>query len=88
MTSDQERLLNPSSIDTVAGFILSQAKGTAARKRLVRWHLNMIDCMKNLFCGVMNNKKRFQQVKDYHDLASSIAAVEEEKALMRQERDD
>eukprot|EP00957_Ditylum_brightwellii_P074878 5691246-Ditylum_brightwellii.AAC.1 len=61
MTSDQEHLLNPSSIDTVAGFILSRAKGTAARKRLVRWHLNMIDCMENSFCGVINNKKRLEQ---------------------------
>eukprot|EP00957_Ditylum_brightwellii_P156155 11885733-Ditylum_brightwellii.AAC.1 len=61
MTSDQERLLNPSSIDTLADFILSQIKGTAAKKRLVRRCLNMIVCMENLFYGVMNNKKRLEQ---------------------------
>jgi len=77
---DQLKLFNPRPIDCIGGFIMLQVKGKLAKKRIVWHHLNMIDCMVNSFCGILNNNKRLEQVKDYHELSAAVSEIIEEKA--------
>ena len=67
---------------------MSQAKGESAKKRLVRRRLNMIDCMVNSFCGLLNSKERLEQVKDYHELSAAVSEIIQEKADVKQRREE
>eukprot|EP00957_Ditylum_brightwellii_P136903 10440995-Ditylum_brightwellii.AAC.1 len=50
---------------------MPQAKGESAKKRIVWWRLNMIECMVNSYCGILNNKESLEHVKDYHELGTA-----------------
>ena len=55
VSTDQQAILNPTVLDTITGFIIKDAKGERAKKKLVQRRLNLIDGTINSHCCLLNS---------------------------------
>lgn len=83
----QRRLLNPTVLDTMVGFIMQDAKGEGANARLPQRRLNLIDGEIAAECSVLNSTERLKLIKQANELAAVLADIEvdrnEEKAARK-----
>ena len=63
VTAAQQRLLNPSVLDTITGFIIKDSQGEGTKKILPQRHLNMIDGLVSSHCCVLNSVERLDLIK-------------------------
>ena len=69
--TDQKCLLNPTTLDTVAGFLLKDSQGKGAKKRLPQRRLNFVDGQVSSHCSVLNSDARMKLIQ----LSNQVAAV-------------
>ena len=92
--NDQRDMLNPTSRDVQLGAILDQCSGSRAHKKIAKRRIEFINGNTNSYARVLNGPDQFEQIKDYNDLASSIAALNKErdddkkKAAEKKKQDD
>ena len=94
VTSDQQRLLNPTVLDTVAGFILKDSQGQGAKKRLPQRRLNLIDGHVSAHCSVLNSEERMNLIRLSNEVAAVLGDIhtdrtqEKEKNRVRKEQEE
>ena len=85
-TEEQERLLNPSVLDTIAGFIMEDTKGEGAKRRLPARRLNMIDGCISSWCSILNSTDRLELIKQANELSAVLGEIETDKAQDKDRR--
>ena len=75
VTKDQQRLLNPSVLETITGFIIKDSIGDGAKKRIQN-RLNFIDATVALHCTVFNSEEQMQLIKEANAVAAVMANIE------------
>ena len=94
VTSDQQRLLNPTVLDTFAGFILKDFQGQGAKKRLPQRNLNLIDGHVSAHCSVLNSEERMNHIRISNEVAAVLGDIhtdrtqEKEKNSVRKEQEE
>ena len=85
-TKDQCRLLNPTPLDCITGYIMSDAIGNRALKRLPERRLNFIDGSVSSYCSILDSPEGLEQIRQANksasvlwDLEYDIRAKEENK---------
>merc|ERR1740124_368577 len=84
-TCDQQKLLNPSVLDTVIGFVMNDSQGEGIKKRLPQRRFNFIDGMVSSHCGVLNSDKRLNLICQANEVSGVMVDLEAERL---QKRDD
>ena len=59
-TKDQCRLLNPTPLDCIAGYIVDDSVGERALKRLPHIRLNFIDGSISSYCYILNSPEQLE----------------------------
>ena len=67
------RILNPSPLDTIIGYIMKDAKGEGAWRKLRQKRLNIIDGSINSYCVHLKPPARMDSVWQANDLASVLS---------------
>ena len=62
-TKYQCRILNPKTLDYIAGYILEDTVGERDLKRLPQRRLNFIDGSISSYCSILNSPKRLEQIR-------------------------
>ena len=86
VSSDQERLLNPTALDTIQGYILQASSGKEARKRLPQRRLNLIDGCINSYSSVLNSDGRMKLIKEANELAAVLADIDNDRQAEKEAR--
>ena len=86
VSSDQVRLLNPTTLDTITGYIMEDTKGEGARKCLPARRLNMIHTCISSWCSVLNSKDRLVLIKQANELAKVLGEIEKDREDEKQKR--
>ena len=76
VTKDQQRLLNPTVLDTVTGFIIKDSQGEGAKKRLPQRRLNMVDGSVSSHCCILNSTERLELVRRSNEVAAIMGEIE------------
>ena len=71
-TKDQCRLLNPAPLEYIAVYIMEDAVGERALKRLPQRRLNFIDGCISSYCSILNSPERLEQIRQVNKLASVL----------------
>ena len=85
VTDNQKSLLNPTALEMIAGFIMKDAQGEGAKKRLPARRLNFIDGQISAHCGVLNSPEKIQMIKITNEVASVLAKIHNDKAYEREQ---
>ena len=75
-TKDQCRLLNPTPLYCIVGYIMEDAVGKRALKRLPQIRLNFIDGCISSYCSILNSPKQLEQIRQENRLASILCYLE------------
>ena len=78
-TKDQFRLLKHVPLDCISGYILDDAVGERALKRLPHRRLNFIDGFISSYCSIINFPKRLEQIRHANKLASVLCDLESDR---------
>ena len=62
-TKDQFRLLNPTPLDCITGYIMEDAVGERALKRLPQRRLNFIDVSISSYCSILNSPEQLEHIR-------------------------
>ena len=84
-TKDQCRLLNPTPLDCITGYILEDAVGEKALKRLPQRRLNFIDRSISSYCYILNSPERLEQIRQANKLASVPCDLESDRIREKEE---
>ena len=71
-TKDQCRLLNPTPLEFITGYILEDAVGESYLKRLPQIRLNFIDGSISSYCSILNSSEIHEQISQANNLASVL----------------
>ena len=85
-TCDQQKLLNPSVLDTVIGFVMKDSQGEGAKKRLPQRRLNFVDGMISSHCSVLNSTERLALIRQANEVSAVMADLEEERHEKKEEQ--
>lgn len=86
VSSVQACLLNPTTLDTITGYIMEDTKGEGARRRLPARRLNMIDACISSWCSVLNSKDKLVLIKQANELAKVLGEIEKDREDEKQKR--
>ena len=75
-TKDQCRLINPTPLDCITDYIMDDAVGERALKRLSQIRLNFIDGSISSYCSILNSPERLEQKRQANKLASVLCDLE------------
>ena len=85
-TKDIFRLLNPTPLDCIAGYILEDAVGERALKRLPQRRLKFIYGSISSYCSILNSPKQLEHIRQENKLASVLFDLESDS--MREKEED
>ena len=85
-TCDQQKLLNPSVLDTMIGFVMKDSQGEGAKKRLPQRRLNFIDGMISSHCSVLNSTERLALICQANEVSAVMVDLEEERHKKKEEQ--
>ena len=76
----QDRLVNPTPLDCIAGYILEYAIGDGdlkrlPQRRLPQRRLNLIDGSISSYCSILNSPERLRMIKQANELASVLCDI-------------
>ena len=74
--NDQYRLVNPTPLDCIAGYIMEDAIGDRNLNRLPQQRLNLIDGCISSYCSILNSNERLCVIKQAKKLASVLCEIE------------
>ena len=86
VTCDQQKLLNPSVLDTIVGYVMQDSQGEGAKKRLPQRRLNFIDGTVSSHCGVLNSKERLVLIRQANEVAGVLGDLETDRLLKKAEQ--
>ena len=75
-TKDQFRILNPTSLDFIAGYIMEDAVGDRALKILPNRFLNLFDGSISSHCSILNSPKRLKHIRQANKLECVLCDLE------------
>ena len=78
-TKYQCRLLNPTPLDCIAGYIMEDAVGERALKRLPQRRLKFIDGSISSYCYILNSHELIEQIRQAKKLASILCDLESDR---------
>ena len=78
-TKDQCRLLNPTPLNCLAGYIMEYTVGERALRRLPQRRLNFIDGFIISYCSILNSPERLEQIRQANKLASVLCDLESDR---------
>ena len=84
VSEDQQRLLNPTVLDTVAGFLLKDAQGDGAKKRLPQRRLNFVDGQVSAHCSILNSDDRLKLINLSNEVAAVMADIQNDRSQERE----
>ena len=76
ISNDQYHLLNPTPLGFIVGYIMEDAIGDRALKRLPRRRLNLIYGSISSYCSILNSPERLRTIKQENELASVLCSIE------------
>ena len=79
ISTDQIRLLNPTPLDTVVGFVMKDSQGEGAKKRLPQRRLNFIDSKISAHCCVLNSPERLHLITQANEVAAIMGDLEADR---------
>ena len=79
MSTDQSMLLNPTTLDTVVGFVMKDAQGKWAKKKIPKRRLNLIDSQVSAHCVVLNDPARLDLIKQTAEVAAVLGDLENDR---------
>ena len=71
----QDRLVKPTPLDCIAGYIMEYTIGDRDLKRLPRRRLNLIDGSISSYCSIINSPERLHTIKQANELASVLCDI-------------
>ena len=75
-TKDQCRLINPTPLDWITDYIMDDAVGERALKRLSQIRLNFIEGSISSYCSILNSPESLEQKRQANKLASVLCDLE------------
>ena len=78
-TKDQCRLLNPTPLDCIAGYIMEDSVSDRSLKRLPQKRLNLIDGSISSYCSILNCTERLCMIKQANEFAFVLCDIEYER---------
>ena len=75
----QYRLVNSKTLDFIAGYIMKDAIGDRALKRLNKQKLKIIDGSISSYCSIINSPKRIHMIKQANKFASVLCDIESDR---------
>ena len=85
-TKDQYRLLNPTPLDCITGYIMEDAVGDRDLKRLPQIRLNFIDGCISSYCSILNSSKSLEYIRQANKLACVLCGLESYRMRERRSR--
>ena len=86
VTCDQQKLLNPSVLDTIVGYVMQDSQGEGAKKRFPQRRLNFIDGTVSSHCRVLNSKERLVLIRQANEVAGVLGDLETDRLLKKDEQ--
>ena len=75
-TKYQCRLLNPTPLDFITGYIMEDSVSDRALKRLSQRRLNLIYGYISSYCSILNSPKQLEHIRQASKLASVLCDLE------------
>ena len=85
-TKDKCRILNPTPLDCIAGYIMDDAVGERSLKRLPQRRLNFIYGSISSCYSILNSPERPEQMKQANKLASFLCDLESDRMMEKEEK--
>ena len=79
ISNDQYRLLNPTPLYLIAGYIMEYYIGDRSLENLSQKRLNLFDGYISSYCSIINSPKRLCMIKQANELASVICDIETDR---------
>ena len=79
MSTDQSMLFNPTTLDTVVGFVMKDAQGKGAKKKIPKRRLNLIDSQVSAHFVVLNDPARLDLIKQTAEVAAVLGDLENDR---------
>ena len=86
VTCDQQKLLNPSVLDTIVGYVMQDSQGEGTKKRLPQRRLNFIKSTVSSHCRVQNSKERLVLIRQANEVAGVLGDLETDRLLKKAEQ--
>ena len=83
-TKEQQRLLNPTVLDTITGFIIKDSQGDGAKRRLPQRRLNLVDANISSHCCVLNSQERMELIRKSNEVAAIMGEIENNRNQRRE----
>ena len=83
VTADNNRIFNPSPLDTIIGYIMQDAKVEGAHKKLPHRRFNIIYGCINSYCVHLNSPARIDLIRQEHNLAAVLADMDNDRQMVR-----
>ena len=71
----QYRLLNPTPLECISGYIMEDSVGYRSLKRMPQRRLNLIDGNISSYCSILNYTERIDPIKQENTLASFFGDI-------------
>ena len=71
-TKEQCPILNTTHLDCIVGYIMNDAVGERAVKKLPQRRLNFIDSSISSYCSILNLPERLEQIRQSKKLVSVL----------------
>ena len=85
ITPEQQRLINPTTLDTITGFIIKDSQGEGAKKKLPQRRLNMVDAAISSHCCILNSTERLELIRKSNEVAAIMGEIETDRLRIREE---
>ena len=79
ISNDQYRLVNPTPLDCIAGYIIQYAIGDRSLKKLPQQRMNLIDGSISIYCSILNSPERLRMITPANELASVLCDKESDR---------
>ena len=85
-TKDQCRLLDPTPLDCIVGYIMDDAVGERALRRLPQRMLNFIDSYISSYCSIIKLPERLEHIRQANKLASVLCDLESDHTRKNEDK--
>ena len=82
----QERLVKPTPLECIAGYIMEDTIGDRSLKRLPHKSMNLIDGSISSYCSIIKYTKRIFMIKQENELASVLCGIDSGRIGEKEDR--
>lgn len=84
VSAEQEHILKPTTLDTVAGFLMKDLMGEGSKKRLPQCRLNFIDSQVSSHCSVLDSDEWMKLIQISNQVAAVLADIHNDRQKTRE----